>query len=243
MLTMIAAVLLGATASHATAHSDEDELTIAKFLLGFVCEGDGVAERSRAWYTEYMNIQDDSPYDTGGLRFYSTAVRMIDDDRLDMKVYFGVYQDGSTILNPRSRQKICQNQQDFAKAIYRVVTDEGNKGVIKACCATEDGMTEFFERKFQNNVDLMLREAPQDIEQAIADGAKARVEEKMGKKYEDMDQYDKEDADDYIKDYKERLTDLLRITPEKIAEAKKSQPDKYKAKWHCNPDASGNCQV
>ncbi|MFI9403641.1 hypothetical protein [Nocardia sp. NPDC052316] len=186
-------------------------------------------------------IQDEAPYETrGNILPHSTAVRMIDDDRLDYEVYFGVYQSGHTVFNPRTRQKICQNQEDFATALKRVAVE--NKGSVKACCATEDGMQQFFDKKLNDNIALSLRESPEDVEKVIDEMAKKAAERETGRPYEDLDAEDKEEADEVAKDYKENFLDTIGLTPEKLADAKASQPDKYKDKWPCNPDSDGNCQ-
>ncbi|MBF6126989.1 hypothetical protein [Nocardia brasiliensis] len=236
-----AALIIGGGVGPAHAFTDEQELEIAKFILAFACQDDGKAERSRAWYTEYTKIQDEAPYTTSGnIKLFSTAVHMVDGGRLDHQVYFGVYDNDNSVFNPRTRQKVCEDQDYFAKAMKRVVVD--NKGVVKSCCATEDGMADFFTRKLQNNVDLSLRESPEDVERIIAELAKAAAEEDAGRKYAEMDADDKADADEFAKDYAENFRSWVGLTPEKIAEAKQSQPEKYQDKWACNADSNGECQ-
>lgn len=208
-----AALIIGGGVGSAHAFTDEQELEIAKFILAFACQDDGKAERSRAWYAEYTKIQDEAPYTTSG----------------NIKLF-----------NPRTRQKVCEDQDYFAKAMKRVVVD--NKGVVKSCCATEDGMADFFTRKLQNNVDLSLRESPDDVERIIAELAKAAAEEDAGRKYAEMDADDKADADEFAKDYAENFRSWVGLTPEKIAEAKQSQPEKYQDKWACNADSNGECK-
>ncbi|MGW4844002.1 hypothetical protein [Nocardia brasiliensis] len=241
MIGVSTLAVLGAGTGSAHAFTDEQELQIANYISAFTCQDGGKAERSRAWYAEYTKIQNDAPYETSGnIKLFSTAVRMVDDDRLDYQVYFGVYQNDSTVFNPQSRQKICADQDYFAKAMKRVVVD--NKGTVRSCCATEDGMTDFFTRKLQGLVDLSLRESPEDVEKIIAELAKRAAESDAGRKYEDMDADDKADADEFAKDYAETFRSWVGLTPEKIAEAKKSQPEQYQTKWSCNADSDGYCQ-
>ncbi|KAA8887393.1 hypothetical protein F3087_16990 [Nocardia colli] len=147
ILAMAAAVFLGITASHADAYPEDVEQKKAAAAYQFVCEDGGSAPRSYEWYRQYAKIQDTAPYEVrGNVRIFSTVAYQVGMDN-DIGVYrfITVREDNTRAYNPKSREKLCTNSQQFLRWNQRVISEY--KEGIKACCATERGMEEFFEWK------------------------------------------------------------------------------------------------
>ncbi|MFI6998799.1 hypothetical protein [Nocardia sp. NPDC050175] len=235
-------LMLGGAASPATASpaSEARDQVLASFVTGFMCAGGGKTERSARWYVEFPKIQDSAPYDTGGIRIFSTAADAFNRDPILKSGYVSVKTDGSGAFNPYSRQRICEDLPAFVEMLALVRTDQ--KGDLTTG-ETEDRMTEFFDQKAKKHKDLVLREDPEGIEEAISYAAKLQAEQKAEKKLADMNENEREDADRDIENFTAIIQNQLALTPEIIARAKADQPEEYKLKVPCNPDAKGNCRV
>ncbi|MFC9436415.1 hypothetical protein [Nocardia sp. NPDC057030] len=235
-------LMLGGAAGPASASeaSEAQEQAQAQFITAFMCAGGGKTERSAPWYAEFPKIQDEAPYDTGNIRIFSTAADVFNRDPIETSHYFSIRYDGSTVFNPYSRQRICEDVRSFAKLLKMIAVE--NKGKSYSGRETEDGMTEFFDQKFKRNMDLILREDPDGIEEAIPVAARLHAEQKADKNLADMNQDEREDADRDMENFTEILRNKLALTPESIAKAKADQPEKYKVKVQCNPNAAGNCR-
>ncbi|WP_338773290.1 hypothetical protein V7968_17530 [Nocardia vulneris] len=137
-------VLGGATAAHAGAYPDDVEEKKATEIYGFVCEDDGSAPRSFIWYRRHSEIQQQAPYewvrDLQNESPYPTYNPFED-------TMFELYGDK---FNPKTREKMCADPVEFARSLQNNVVD--HKGKIKSCCATEDGVEEFFEKKLEAQI-------------------------------------------------------------------------------------------
>ncbi|MFI6046412.1 hypothetical protein ACIA8C_32670 [Nocardia sp. NPDC051321] len=144
VFAMAVAVLLCASAGHAKAYPEEVEQQKAMQIINFVCEDGGTAPRSHIWYTTHNDIQRQAPYtwvfndkyrsnNPNCNPFESTLYELYGDE-----------------FNPVTREKMCSDLTDFSRALKNNVVD--HKGDIKACCATEDGMEKFFEKKLDDQI-------------------------------------------------------------------------------------------
>ncbi|WP_194834261.1 hypothetical protein [Nocardia sp. XZ_19_369] len=151
VLTIATAVILGTPASHAGGYTEEQEQRIARELYSFLCEDGGRAPRSRVWYQEYAEIQWRAPYEwdntnevrvdpNGNRTYYYNPL-----NRTLVELYGHEF-------NPATREAMCSDPTLYARTLKENVI--AHKGVIKACCATEDGMAEFFKKKLDDQIAL-----------------------------------------------------------------------------------------
>ncbi|WP_280394274.1 hypothetical protein [Nocardia brasiliensis] len=138
VLALIAATLFGATAPHAKAYPEDKELEYGRQILEFVCEDDGNAPRSRIWYRTHSDIQQQAPYDWKGYRDYNPMKDTLQD----------LY--GDSDFTPVTRRAMCSDLQKYTTQLKSNVID--HKGDVKACCATEEGMKAFFDKKIDDQI-------------------------------------------------------------------------------------------